>query len=75
MPSPFDKVTKSGELRNYLANRPFVEELAKSQEAVFDTEMKRLGLQEKQKEIAMKDEALQSMRDYDQKCNKPSCKH
>jgi hypothetical protein len=66
MPSPFDKVTKSGELRNYLANRPFVEELAKSQEAVFDTEMKRLGLQEKQKEIAMKDEALQSMRDYDQ---------
>ncbi len=66
MPSPFDKVTKSGELRNFLANQPVIEQVAKSQDTIFQSEMNRLGLQERQKEIAMKDESLQTMRSYDE---------
>jgi hypothetical protein len=66
MPSPFDKVTESQQLRNYLENRPVVEELARSQDVVFQAEMNRLGLEEKQKEIAINDENRAIMKSYDE---------
>jgi hypothetical protein len=66
MPSPFDKVTESQDLRNYMENRPVVEELARSQGSVFQSEMSRLGLEEKQKEIAMRDENLQAVNNFNQ---------
>jgi len=66
MPSPFDKVTESQQLRNYLENRPVVEELARSQDVVFQAEMNRLGLEEKQKEMAINDENRAIMKSYDE---------
>lgn len=66
MPSPFDKVTESQDLRNYLENRPAVEQLAKSQDVVFQSEMNRLGLEERQKEIAINDENRLLMKSFDE---------
>jgi hypothetical protein len=72
MPSPFDKVTESQELRNYLENRPVVEELARSQDVVFQSEMNRLGLEEKQKEISINDENRAIRESFDEKVTSQS---
>jgi len=54
MPSPFDKLTESDKMRNFVETRPYVESLAQSNKGIFDSEMSRLNLTEKQDEIQQK---------------------
>ena len=54
MPSPFDKLTESDKMRNFVANRPFTESLAASEKNIFDSEMSRLQLTEQQDVIQKK---------------------
>jgi hypothetical protein len=54
MPSPFDKVTKSQELRNTLANKPILAQQALENQNIFQSELTRLSLDEKNMEMADK---------------------
>ena len=58
MASAFDRLTESDELRAWESTRPLAESLAKSNESIFDAELKSLNLQEKRGEMARRDEDL-----------------